>query len=71
VDVGEKEKMKAYFGFAQVPFYVVVNDKGEVVQKGSKKQVDLDKAPGAVRMVEEDKGEEKKEERVMVFDDDF
>ena len=69
--VEEKEKAKAYYGFAQVPFYVVLNDKGEVVQKGSAKKVDLDAAPGAIRIVEEEDQEEKKEDRVLDFDDDF
>ena len=70
--VEEKEKAKAHYGFNQVPFYVVLNDKGEVVQKGSAKKVDLDAAPGAIRIVEEEEDqEEKKEDRVLDFDDDF
>jgi hypothetical protein len=45
-----KEKAKAYFGFAQVPFYVVVNPDGATVHsKGNASKVDLAAVPGAVR----------------------
>ena len=35
-------------GFKQVPFYVVLNGKGEIVQMGSKKHIDFDNLPGMV-----------------------
>jgi len=44
-----KETAKAALGFNQVPFYVVLNEKGEIVQKGSKKQIDFETIPGFVR----------------------
>ena len=46
-----KEIAKAALGFDQVPFYVVLNDKGEIVQKGSKKQIDFHDLPGIVRPI--------------------
>ena len=52
-----KETAKAALGFNQVPFYVVLDDKGNIVQKGSKKQIDFDAIPGVVRPHEEEKSE--------------
>ena len=72
-----KEIAKEALGFNQVPFYVVLNDKGEIVQKGAKKQIDFDTIPGIVRPKEEEKVEEEKydkpaqtsEDRVFCMDD--
>ena len=50
-----KETAKEALGFNQVPFYVVLNEKGEIVQKGSKKNIDFDEVPGIVRPEPEDK----------------
>lgn len=51
-----KETAKQALGFNQVPFYVVLNEHGEIVQKGSKKNIDFDEIPGIVRPQEtEDK----------------
>lgn len=79
MDKSFKETAKAALGFNQVPFYVVLNDKGEIVQKGSKKQIDFDTIPGVVRPEVHDKenihvNEETKEEpraavRVFCIDD--
>ena len=41
MDSVSKEKAKAALGFRQVPFYVILNEQGEIQQKGSSKQVDL------------------------------
>ena len=41
-----KEQAKKELGFRQVPFLVVLNERGEIVQKGSPKQVDLTKLVG-------------------------
>lgn len=46
MDHDHKEEAKKILGFKQVPFYVVVDDKGEIVQMGSKKQIDFDNIPG-------------------------
>ncbi len=66
--VEEKEKAKAHFGFAQVPFYVVVDKDGSVFTKGNK--VDFQSIPGVARPVEAF-AEEKKEERSFTMDEDF
>ena len=55
MDKDFKEAAKSALGFNQVPFYVVLNEKGEIVQKGSKKQIDFDTIPGIVRPVGHDK----------------
>jgi hypothetical protein len=63
-----KETAKAALGFNQVPFYVVLNERGEIVQKGSKKQIDFDTIPGVVRPQEEEQvevEEEKYEEPLL------
>lgn len=52
-----KETAKTALGFNQVPFYVVLNENGEITQKGRKKDIDFDLIPGIVRP-------EKKVERV-------
>ena len=68
-----KEEAKTILGMKQVPFYVVLNEHGEIVQKGSKKQVDFEDIPGMIRPQEEEKSEEKNDNdnRVLCFDDDF
>lgn len=42
-----KEQAKQILGFKSVPFYVMMNEDGEITQKGSK--VDFDDVPGVVR----------------------
>lgn len=59
-----KELAKSMLGFKQVPFYVVVNVKGEIVQMGSKKHIDFDNLPGMVPDVFEVIVDEKKEGRL-------
>lgn len=49
MDKNFKETAKSSLGFNQVPFYVVLNDRGEIVQKGSKKDIDFEAIPGIVR----------------------
>eukprot|EP00566_Odontella_aurita_P028010 CAMPEP_0113535232 /NCGR_PEP_ID=MMETSP0015_2-20120614/5590_1 /TAXON_ID=2838 /ORGANISM="Odontella" /LENGTH=199 /DNA_ID=CAMNT_0000434461 /DNA_START=127 /DNA_END=726 /DNA_ORIENTATION=- /assembly_acc=CAM_ASM_000160 len=44
-----KEEAKEILGFAQVPFYAVMNDRGDVVMRGSKKRVNFDDVPGMIR----------------------
>mmetsp|Transcript_10235 Transcript_10235/g.19178 ORF Transcript_10235/g.19178 Transcript_10235/m.19178 type:complete len:191 (-) Transcript_10235:26-598(-) len=59
-----KETAKSVLGFHQVPFYVVLNENGEIVQKGSKKDIDFEAIPGIIRppKEEEEEEEERKEE---------
>ena len=47
-------------GFKQVPFYVVLNEEGDIVQMGSKKKIDFDNLPGMEppKVVEEETKEE-------------
>lgn len=40
-----KEKAKKILGFQSVPFYVLLNDAGEVVHKGSSKTFDFEEIP--------------------------
>ncbi len=71
MDKDYKELAKETLGMKQVPFYVVLNEYGEIVQKGSKKQVDFDNIPGMTKSKE---GEEEKSEpieRVFCLDEDF
>lgn len=44
-----KEEAKKMLGFISVPFYVLLNDAGEVVQKGSSKTFDFEAIPGMHR----------------------
>ncbi|KAL3805129.1 hypothetical protein HJC23_003357 [Cyclotella cryptica] len=66
-----KEEAKRILGFKSVPFYVVLNEDGEIVQMGGKKDIDFDNIPGMMkespRGVEADVGEEK----AFVLDMDF
>mmetsp|Transcript_8099 Transcript_8099/g.11664 ORF Transcript_8099/g.11664 Transcript_8099/m.11664 type:complete len:190 (-) Transcript_8099:415-984(-) len=49
MDETTKEEAKQVLGFKSVPFYVVLNEKGEIIQKGNSKQVDFEDIPGIVR----------------------
>jgi thiol-disulfide isomerase/thioredoxin len=44
-----KEEAKKMLGFQSVPFYVLLNDTGEVVHKGSSKTFDFEEIPGIHR----------------------
>jgi len=54
MDKSFKEEAKSLLGFQQVPFYVVLDEKGDIVQKGGSKQVDFDEIPGIVRHTEKE-----------------
>mmetsp|Transcript_16891 Transcript_16891/g.21369 ORF Transcript_16891/g.21369 Transcript_16891/m.21369 type:complete len:177 (-) Transcript_16891:67-597(-) len=74
MDKDYKEHAKSMLGFNQVPFYAIINESGQIVQKGNKKQVNFDDVPGIIRLVEEKEREveeTKTEERVFCMDDDF
>ena len=60
MDHDHKEEAKKILGFKQVPFYVVLNANGDIVQMGSKKQIDFDNLPGMEKPKVEE--EERKEE---------
>jgi hypothetical protein len=47
----DKERAKANLGFTSVPFYVVLNDQGEIVQMGNK--IDWESVPGCEASNEE------------------
>ena len=67
MEPNDKNVAKQILGFSSVPFYVIVNDHGEITQKGGSKAIDFDNVPN----MEEDKenvGPEV-EERVFVMDD--
>ncbi len=49
MDKDNKELAKKILGFRQVPFYVVMDENGEITQSGSGRQVDFDEVPGVVR----------------------
>ena len=69
-----EEVKSVLLGMQQVPLYVVLNEFGEIVQKGSNKQVNFEDIPGIVQL-EEEKVEETKDEqaleRVFCLDGDF
>lgn len=75
MDINYKETAKEILGFNQVPFYVVLNEDGIIVQKGSKKQINFDRVPGAIQKVQEEEKtmefESMNKERVFCMDDDF
>lgn len=71
MDTDYKEVAKTSLGMRQVPFYVVLNENGEIIQKGSKKQVNFEDIPGIIRPAEEEKVEGKEEERIFCMDDNF
>lgn len=48
MDPESKDEAKRLLGFQKVPFYVILNEHGEIVQKGSQKQVDLTNVPGLI-----------------------
>lgn len=81
MDKDFKEDTKSFLGMKQVPFYVVLNENGEIIQKGNKKQIDFENIPGMIRPTEEEKTEEivdenvnalcERVERVFCIDEDF
>jgi hypothetical protein len=50
----DKERAKAVLGFTSVPFYVVLNEQGDVIQLGNK--IDWDSLPGSVAVKDENDG---------------
>lgn len=63
-----KEQAKKILGFKSVPFIVVLNEEGEIVQMGSKKQIDFGNVPGMIK--ESPRGvEEPLGERAFVIED--
>jgi arsenate reductase-like glutaredoxin family protein len=48
MDPTSKEEAKRLLEFHQVPFYVILNEQGEIVQKGSQKYFDFTNIPGAI-----------------------
>ena len=71
MDTDYKELVKASIGLKQVPFYVVLNENGEIVQKGSKKQVDFESIPGVIKPIVEEEEKTAFAERVFCLDEDF
>mmetsp|Transcript_1867 Transcript_1867/g.2688 ORF Transcript_1867/g.2688 Transcript_1867/m.2688 type:complete len:156 (-) Transcript_1867:532-999(-) len=77
MDLENKEVAKKELGFTQVPFYVVLNEKGDIVQKGSKAQVNFKEIAGLHELEEESKVADNEEtgfppqERIFCLDDDF
>ncbi|KAG7366420.1 AhpC/TSA family protein [Nitzschia inconspicua] len=45
----DKETAKKALGFKQVPYYVVLDEEGNIQQSGGGKQVDFDEIPGIIR----------------------
>ena len=72
MDRDYKENAKDVLGFNQVPFYVVLNERGEIIQKGSKKQIDFKHIPGVEsEETKEEEIESEPMERVFCMDEDF
>ena len=65
-----KEMAKKVLGFKTVPFYVVLNEEGDIVQMGGKKQIDFDNIPGMVKE-SSPRGVADVGERTFVLDMDF
>lgn len=66
MDKEYKETAKSALGFNQVPFYVVLNEHGDIVQKGSKKDIDFEAIPGIIRPKEEDPVKQQENEKDML-----
>jgi hypothetical protein len=60
-----KETAKSALGFHQVPFYVVLNEQGEIVQKGSKKEIDFEAIPGIIRPKEDEEEKQREVEKEL------
>lgn len=45
----DKEEAKKILGFKSVPFYVVLDESGNIQQLGNQKKIDFDEVPGVVR----------------------
>ena len=48
MDPESKEIAKKILGFTSVPFYVVLNNLGEITQLGGHKKIDFDAIPGRI-----------------------
>ena len=53
----DKEEAKRILGFSMVPFYVFLNENGEIVQKGGGNAVDFERIPGVEQEVAVASGE--------------
>lgn len=77
----DKERAKRELGFQSVPFYVVLDERGNITQKGGPKAIDFDDVPGVIRwrhIVEKEeeeikivRPEEMKEQPEEEMNDDF
>ena len=70
----DKEKAKKQLGFKSVPFYVVLDEEGQITQKGGQKAIDFDEVPGVVRptpMIVEEENKENVDDFGMDFALDF
>eukprot|EP00428_Durinskia_dybowskii_P043271 CAMPEP_0170269150 /NCGR_PEP_ID=MMETSP0116_2-20130129/34509_1 /TAXON_ID=400756 /ORGANISM="Durinskia baltica, Strain CSIRO CS-38" /LENGTH=215 /DNA_ID=CAMNT_0010520321 /DNA_START=87 /DNA_END=734 /DNA_ORIENTATION=+ len=45
----DKEQAKKELGFKSVPFYVVLDEQGQITQKGNHNAIDFEEVPGVVR----------------------
>ena len=54
MEKSDKEEAKKMLGFKSVPFYVVLNESGEITQLGNDKVVNFDDVPGVESEEEED-----------------
>ena len=66
MDQESKETAKKVLGFSMVPFYVFLNDKGEIVQKGNTNAVNFEEIPGVAAAPDP-----ASVEREFVMDEDF
>lgn len=72
----DKEQAKKELGFKSVPFYVVLDEEGNITQKGNQKAIDFDEVPGVVRpeppvRLEEEEKKQDDEDFVLDFQLDF
>jgi len=73
----DKETAKRELGFQTVPFYVVLDERGMITQKGGPKTIDFNQVPGVVTrwnvVVDEEKEDciQKNEMKEPEADDDF
>ena len=71
MDHEHKEMAKRLLNFQTVPFYVVVNSQGQIVQQGGKRDMDWERIPGVIASEQAEVKEERKEDFVFSMEEDF
>ena len=75
MDFKSKEKAKKILGFSSVPFYIFLNEEGEIEQTGNTKAINFDRIPGVEKkddpVIIPVANVDSSGERVLILDEDF